>query len=178
MRKMEELLTAIDPLLSMHFGSLEDSSEDFYEFRAFIGYDPVYKMFGVSISPFGGGNGRSSIFLYSDLKKDHKLYFILYGWKSFDFINTVKEYHKKQDKIVFSARNVFHSLKMGDLYEDLPEEYLEDLHSLCLRIREKWPDLHKAFSDDRVNATYDALQNYQGNDEEEINQIINALSHH
>jgi hypothetical protein len=169
MGKMEDLLAAIDPLVLTTF----DISGDRYYFRPFIRYDIILNMADVYISPVGGGRG--SILLRSDMNKTHDIYFILFGWKSFKFIRYPQKHHTVDGRFVFSAPNVFQSLNLSALYDNLPPGPLEDLHTLCMRIKENWPKIHEAFSDERVSATYDALKCSEGNDEEEINHVFMTL---
>jgi len=169
MGKFEEYLTAIDPLVLTKFGIAENS----YLLRPFISYDLNEDIVKANFSPFGEGN--ISALICSEMSKSHTLYFVLYPRISYKFINNLQELQKKNERIIFSGRNIFNYLHLGDLYEKNSTGSLSDLHILCIKMKENWLKIDNAFSDENVEKTYTALSLMKGNNEEEINRVLKTV---
>jgi hypothetical protein len=177
MEKMEDLLTAIDPLVLAEFGI----SGHRYYLRPFIRYDITQNIVYVLFSPFGG---RGSILLHSDMNKNHAVYYCLWpegsstSVKIYESILNCQDIIKENTGIIFSGKNVFSYLHLGDLYETSPGESLVDIHAICLRIKENKHITDSAFSDEKIEDAYKALSTMGGNNEEEINRVLKTLFSH
>ena len=174
MGKFEKLLTATDPLLTLRFGTVPaDASNVFYGIMYDVRFDPARDMFVISCSPFPANrSGIGEIILYSDLNENYQIFFGIFRWISFKFIKNLKEEPTSQQKIYHSAGDVFQSLNLPGLTDNLPAHPLESLKIQCARIRENWPALHIAFSEDHISATYDALSRSRGYSEEMIHGMM------
>lgn len=152
MGKIEEFLTAIEPLMFIKVKTPERS----HILRPFIKFLVMQDAVKAGFSPFGSG-GRVGISLYSELNKPPVVYFSVSSFHTFNAMKIPQDPQKKNDAIRFSVRDVFQFLNLGDPFEKSPDGSLEDLHNLCLRIKENWQIIDAAFSDENIEKTYTAL---------------------
>lgn len=141
MGKLEVILDIIDPLI----GLFDDKCVTYY-----VRQDIV----DIFFRSFRGGRAGNLLFR---IEKNNVLhfYFILVPSPRHQFIRERGELMKKKEVVVFSGQDVLGFLGIDYSYK--PKGFLEDLNELSHLIHDNSSRILKAFSDEDIENTYNAL---------------------
>jgi len=153
--KIEEILIAIEPLNHLFFHDT-------------ITYHVANKKIDVFRAPLTGDGWR---ILFHSEKNGICAYFVLYP--QYPFIKDRKRLAERNEAVVFSMQNVFRYLCIP--YPNFSQEDLDKLQRLSMLIRDNFPKLSEAFSEKKIEQTYNALIVSTGNNEEEINKLLPSI---
>jgi hypothetical protein len=169
MGQIEKILTAADPLISENPRHPARYYAD-REMMVFLASNKKSWGLGFIVMCF---SMKEPIRFYYTVCSNNLLYF--YPELSKEFITSLGEFVTKRKYFVFSGRNVFRYLRIGEPPLDRQAGPLENLHALCLTLRETQAKTANGFSRERFEETFAALHSMKENDEEEIGRLIEEM---
>lgn len=169
MGTIEKILTAADPLISDNPRQPVRYYAD-REMTVFLASNKKSRGLGFIVVCF---SMNEPIRFYYTVCSTNLLYF--YPDLSGEFLKGIGEFLKKRKHFVFSGRNVFRYLKISEPSVDSPAGPLANLNALCYTIKETEVETANGFSKERFEETFSALRSMDGNDEDEIDGIIEKM---
>jgi hypothetical protein len=112
--------------------------------------------------------GKMNILINQEVNNTVAVYFFILPY--YPFIKGRTDLIREQKVIVFPGRNVFGLLGISCSYE--PKGFLPDLGEMCRLIRDNLPIICESFSEKNLESTYNALIPMDGNNDEEIRNLV------
>ncbi|MBN1432617.1 MAG: hypothetical protein JW931_07560 [Methanomicrobiaceae archaeon] len=132
----------------------------------------IYNVSRDSVDIYFGREIYLSYFIHQESPDSASLYFFIAPYiSSSTFIKGREELIRDRNMIVIPARNVFSMLGIS-YSNETKKGYLASLEEICSLVLENLPALSEAFSSQNIEKTYNALITMDGNNDEEIREIV------
>jgi hypothetical protein len=154
MGEFENILSAMEPL--------HDCYQNIVSYHVETGRIDILRY------PEGGWGWR--ILFHTDDDDVLRVYFLVN--KLYISTGKPKERESNNPYFVCSGMNMFNFLHI--VYPPGQKDKLKDLYALSVTIQTNFPQFISSFSKENLNATFDALRNTKGNNEDIINEVFLA----